>query len=95
MLSASGKHGIFERGGLSPALWLGPARSILWLSAQVPESVLDRDQYICNQAHLINAFDVAHKFNQVAFDCHQAQSDCSADASVDLRGIVLNRRTHA
>lgn len=41
------------------------------LEGQVPESVLDRDQYICNQAHFIYAFDVAYKFGQVAFDVSQ------------------------
>jgi hypothetical protein len=38
---------------------------------QVPESALDRDQYICNQAHPIYAFDVAYKFHQVTFDVSQ------------------------
>jgi hypothetical protein len=41
------------------------------LLGEVPESVLDRDQYICNQVHLIYAFDVAYKFHQVAFDVSQ------------------------
>jgi hypothetical protein len=35
---------------------------------QVPESVLDRDQYVCNQVHLMYVFDVAYKFHRVAFD---------------------------
>ena len=32
---------------------------------------MHRFQYICNQAHLIYAFDAACKFHQVAFDVSQ------------------------
>jgi hypothetical protein len=42
-----------------------------WLLGQVPESVLDPDQYICNQVHFLYAFDVAYKFHQVAFEVSQ------------------------
>jgi hypothetical protein len=42
-----------------------------WLLARVPESVLDRDQYICNHVHFVYAFDDAYKFHQVAFDVSQ------------------------
>ena len=41
------------------------------LLGQVPEKVLDRGQYICNQAHLIYAFDDEYKLHQVAFDVSQ------------------------
>jgi hypothetical protein len=43
----------------------------LSLEGQVPESVLDRDQYICNQVHFMYAFDLAYKFHQVTFDVSQ------------------------
>jgi hypothetical protein len=57
----------------SPALQsvLIGTKRISWLLAQVPESGLDRDQYIANKAHLIYALDVAYKFHQVAFDVSQ------------------------
>ena len=42
------------------------------LLGQVPESVLDREQYLCNQVHFLYAFDVAYKFDQEAFDVSQA-----------------------
>jgi hypothetical protein len=38
---------------------------------QVPESVLDRDQYIYNQVHFSYAFGLAYKLHQVAFDVSQ------------------------
>jgi hypothetical protein len=41
------------------------------LLGQIPESVLNRDQYICNQVHFLYAFDVAYKFHQLAFDVSQ------------------------
>jgi len=42
-----------------------------WLLGQVPESVLDRNQYVRNQVHFIHAFDHAYKFDEVAFDISQ------------------------
>ena len=42
-----------------------------WPLGRVPESVLNRDQYICNQVDFLYAFDVAHQRHQVAFDVSQ------------------------
>jgi hypothetical protein len=57
------------RSGNASVSRLDPAAN--WLLGQVPESVLDRDQYVRNQVHFIHAFDDAYKFDEVAFDVSQ------------------------